>query len=607
MEKSFPRKRSQYGSKHAQGNRRGSRFDKKGAGSDGPPRKKTYRGDSNEGHKFSRGRQDSYAKGGYDKGKQNRKAAEGGSPTERLENELKRRASVWSRGPQGGAEGRSFDRPRHGSNTPHRHGSNAPQWKRDNRNEGRGEYKPRWKQENRDEGKGEYKPRWKQENRGEGRGEYKPRWKHDERAGGRSDDRRWKHDKPRDGGRDRAYGQRTRRDDRDDRQYDRELRSNTYDNEPRVREDSFRHPSRGRFDDRRGGFRGSVVDEWKKQNSRDDKPAGDESRPAGMGQAKRFDNRGGGRKDSGRRDEGRPAWKTGGHSGARREGPRPGGEGRSSDHARSKRSSERDDTRGVARARGKSKPPRKPAAAREEIGEMRLNRFLAMAGVAARRKADELIASGIVRVDGVVITQLGTKVDPRTQEVTVNGTPATIENRLVYILLNKPKDCITTTSDEKDRATVMDLIPDSPVVYPVGRLDRNTTGVLLLTNDGDLAYKLTHPSFEVARTYVATLKDKIPHADVERLRSGVELEDGVTSPCQVDILDAPNDRVIGLVLHEGKNREVRRMFEALGHTLAKLERVDYAGLTNEGLKRGGWRYLDEHEVERLKKLVKGVE
>jgi pseudouridine synthase len=260
------------------------------------------------------------------------------------------------------------------------------------------------------------------------------------------------------------------------------------------------------------------------------------------------------------------------------------------------------------RTKGKGKPRRVTGALREETTEMRLNKFLALAGVAARRKADELIESGVVRVNGKIITTLGVRVNPTKDEVSVQGTPVHIENRLVYILLNKPKDCITTTSDEKDRATVLELVPEFPRVYPVGRLDRNTTGVLLLTNDGDLAYKLMHPKFSVPRVYVAFLKSKIRNADVVRLQEGVDIGEGeMTSPCQVDILNIPENTTVGLVLREGKNHEVRRMFEAIDNEVLKLERVEYAGFTTAGLKRGGWRYLAENEVEKLKKSLASEE
>jgi 23S rRNA pseudouridine2605 synthase len=243
------------------------------------------------------------------------------------------------------------------------------------------------------------------------------------------------------------------------------------------------------------------------------------------------------------------------------------------------------------------------SAVRNREESMRLNRFLAEAGVAARRKADEMITAGQVQVNGRKVTQLGTMVDPVRDEVKVNGAPVYIDHQLVYIVLNKPKDCITTTEDEKGRTTVLDLVPHHHRLYPVGRLDRNTTGVLLMTNDGDLAFRLTHPKFHAPKLYQVELRNAIKPQDVEKLRRGVRLDDGVTAPCEVEVLDPPRNQVVGIVLHEGRNRQVRRMIEAVGHDVRKLERIEFAGLTTAGLKRGAWRYLDEHEIGRLRKLA----
>ena len=255
------------------------------------------------------------------------------------------------------------------------------------------------------------------------------------------------------------------------------------------------------------------------------------------------------------------------------------------------------------RGKGKAKPRKRTVAVRKQEDEMRLNKYLAEAGVASRRKADELIAEGVVRVNGKIVTELGSKVNPQRDEVSVRGTPVYIEAQLFYILLNKPKDCITTTSDEKGRRTVMDLIPAEMHVYPVGRLDRNTTGALLLTNDGDLANRLMHPRFHAPKTYVIELASNIKPQHIERLRTGVKLDDGKTAPCEAEVLNPPHATVVGLVLHEGRNRQVRRMFETLGYDVRKLDRVAYAGLTLSGLKRGDWRYLEENEVGYLKNLA----
>ncbi|PLX33577.1 MAG: rRNA pseudouridine synthase [Ignavibacteria bacterium] len=252
---------------------------------------------------------------------------------------------------------------------------------------------------------------------------------------------------------------------------------------------------------------------------------------------------------------------------------------------------------------GKDKPRRHTSAVRTLQEEMRLNKFLSESGVASRRKADELIASGVVRVNGKVVTELGTKVHPQRDEISVRGTPVYVQAQLYYILLNKPKDCITTTSDEKGRRTVMDLIPAEHNVYPVGRLDRNTTGALLLTNDGDLANVLMHPRFHVEKSYVVELGEKIKPQDIEKLRHGMKLEDGKTAPADAEVLDPPVGHVVGIVLHEGRNRQVRRMFETLGYTVRKLERVNYAGFTLKGLRRGAWRYLEDSEVGFLRNLT----
>ncbi len=235
---------------------------------------------------------------------------------------------------------------------------------------------------------------------------------------------------------------------------------------------------------------------------------------------------------------------------------------------------------------------------------MRLNKFIAEAGLMSRRKADELIVSGVVRVNGEVVTQLGTKVRPAQDKVSVRGTPIEIQRHLVYILLNKPKDCITSTDDERGRHTVMELVPEEPRVYPVGRLDRNTTGALLLTNDGELANRLMHPSFHAPKSYIVEVEQAVQAKAIEALRRGVKLEDGMTAPADAEVLDPPTSHVIGIVIREGRNRQVRRMIETLGYTIRKLDRIAFADLTLTGLRRGAWRYLEEHEVKRLKNLVR---
>ena len=232
--------------------------------------------------------------------------------------------------------------------------------------------------------------------------------------------------------------------------------------------------------------------------------------------------------------------------------------------------------------------------------EIRLNKFMANAGICSRREADELIQKGQVKVNGVTITELGTKIK-RDDIVEYNGKVVTLENKC-YILLNKPKDCVTTSEDPDGRLTVMDLVKNAckERIYPVGRLDRNTTGVLLLTNDGDLASKLTHPKFVKKKIYQVWTDKDISEDDMQRLADGIELEDG---PIHADAISYVNDRdknQAGIEIHSGRNRIVRRMFESLGYRVTKLDRVYFAGLTKKNLARGKWRYLTQEEVNYLK-------
>jgi pseudouridine synthase len=234
---------------------------------------------------------------------------------------------------------------------------------------------------------------------------------------------------------------------------------------------------------------------------------------------------------------------------------------------------------------------------------MRLNKFLANVGIASRRKADKMIQNGEVEVNGKLITELGFKINPSKDKVVVGGRIATLNRRKIYILLNKPKDAISTAHDELDRRTVMDLIGIDERVYTVGRLDRNTTGVLLLTNDGELAHRLMHPSFGVDKEYLAELDKKITRADLQKLKSGLRLSDTgeKTSPCDAQIVG--DGSTVWLKLHEGKNRQVHRMFWTLGYDVKKLDRIAYAGITPKGLRRGQWRFLEPKEVAHLQKLV----
>lgn len=230
---------------------------------------------------------------------------------------------------------------------------------------------------------------------------------------------------------------------------------------------------------------------------------------------------------------------------------------------------------------------------------IRLNKFLANAGLCSRREADEFITAGVVSVNGQVVTELGTKVK-RSDDVRFHDEPVTIE-RKVYVLLNKPKDCVTTSDDPQERKTVMDCVKEAcrERIYPVGRLDRNTTGVLLLTNDGDLASRLTHPKFLKKKIYHVFCDKNVIKADLEQIANGITLDDGEIHADEISYISDDKSQV-GIEIHSGKNRIVRRIFEALGYRVIKLDRVYFAGLTKKGLRRGEWRYLTDQEVNMLR-------
>jgi 23S rRNA pseudouridine2605 synthase len=234
---------------------------------------------------------------------------------------------------------------------------------------------------------------------------------------------------------------------------------------------------------------------------------------------------------------------------------------------------------------------------------MRLNRYIAHAGICSRREADAFIAEGLVKVNGKVITQMGYIVKP--DDVVQFDDRRIYPEKPVYILLNKPKDYITTTQDEKGRKTVLDLVKDCGAtrLFPVGRLDRNTTGLLLLTNDGDLAERLSHPRRKIEKLYKVVLDKNLKPEDLNKLRTeGVRLEDGPFKPDALEYVENAPRNTLGVLIHSGRNRIVRRMFEALGYQVVKLDRVVFAGLTKAKLPRGRWRYLTSAEVARLKKL-----
>ena len=231
---------------------------------------------------------------------------------------------------------------------------------------------------------------------------------------------------------------------------------------------------------------------------------------------------------------------------------------------------------------------------------IRLNKFLANAGVCSRREADEFITAGVVSVNGEVVTELGTKIK-RGDEVKFHDQTVSIE-RKIYVLLNKPKDTVTTSDDPQARRTVMDLVKGAcdERIYPVGRLDRNTTGVLLLTNDGDLASKLTHPKYLKKKIYHVHLDKNLTKADMEQIAAGIQLDDGEIQADAISYTDEFKKDEVGIEIHSGKNRIVRRIFESLGYKVVKLDRVFFAGLTKKGLRRGEWRYLTEPEVNFLR-------
>ncbi|MEX1002759.1 MAG: pseudouridine synthase [Crocinitomicaceae bacterium] len=233
--------------------------------------------------------------------------------------------------------------------------------------------------------------------------------------------------------------------------------------------------------------------------------------------------------------------------------------------------------------------------------EVRLNKFLSNAGICSRREADVLIKTGVVEVNGKIITEMGFKVKPG-DEVKYDGARVQAEKKQ-YVLLNKPKNFITTMMDPQGRNTAFDLVKNAckERIYPVGRLDRNTTGLLLFTNDGDMAKRLTHPRYQVAKLYHVTISESIKNEQVEALKSGVELDDGsFVKADNVEIIPDSKNKEVGIEIHSGKNRVVRRMFEAIGLTVSKLDRVKFAGLTKKDLPRGNYRHLTEKEVSFLK-------
>ncbi len=234
----------------------------------------------------------------------------------------------------------------------------------------------------------------------------------------------------------------------------------------------------------------------------------------------------------------------------------------------------------------------------------RLQKYMARSGVASRRKCEELIKSGHVSVNGRVVTDMGVKVDPDVDVVQVDGRVIKPSGKKVYIMLNKPVGYITSVKDQFGRPTVIDLVDYTQErIYPVGRLDYDTSGLLILTNDGELAYKLTHPKHEVPKTYLAVLKGVPDEGDLEKFRSGLRIENYVTSPAEIKVLDVfKNSCQVEIKIHEGKNRQVRKMCESIGHPVVSLERTAIGEISLGDLKQGQWRFLSSEEIEYLCKL-----
>jgi 23S rRNA pseudouridine2605 synthase len=370
-------------------------------------------------------------------------------------------------------------------------------------------------------------------------------------------------------------------------------KNNSKNNHNRLKNKDDRPPRPGRpkRDDDRAPFRSSRPKRDDEKPFRSDRSRYSDDRPPRPGRPKRDDDRAPFRSSRPKRDDDRAPFRS---SRPKRDEEKPY---RSS---RPKYSEERQD-RGAPRFKKADKPPvRKPAKLRPEKEEVRLNKFIANSGVCSRREADEYIVAGLVSVNGAVVTELGVKVKP-TDDVRFNGERMKGEQK-VYIVMNKPKDYVTTTADPHAENTVTDLISSDKCpqrVFPVGRLDRNTTGILLLTNDGGLAEQLTHPSYNRKKVYHVFLDKNLKQPDLKKLVEGVELEDGLAQADMASYVDGDLTQV-GLEIHSGRNRIVRRMFEYLGYKVKKLDRVYFAGITKKSLKRGQWRFLTEQEVAILR-------
>jgi len=361
------------------------------------------------------------------------------------------------------------------------------------------------------------------------------------------------------------------------------------------RVDARREDDRPRTDrgyDRREGFSDSRRERPRRDDYRESESSWEDRRG---GTARRDGEYEGARERGYRRQEGRDGSRRGGfrrddsRDGWKREGAPRKSEGRSGRY--------KNDRKRGPQAYDKDNYPRfEPA---QPVGAIRLNRFIANSGICSRREADDLIQAGVVSVNGQIVTELGTKVNP-TDEVRFNGEIIRGEKK-VYILMNKPRGYVTSLEDPHADKTVMDLLKDAckERVYPVGRLDKNSVGVLLFTNDGELTRQLTHPSYSKKKIYQVTLNKSVTQADMQRLADGIELEDGLIYADEISYV-GDSHKEVGIEIHSGRNRIVRRMFEALGYTVQKLDRVYFGGLTKKKLKRGAWRFLTPMEVSRLK-------
>ena len=370
-----------------------------------------------------------------------------------------------------------------------------------------------------------------------------------------------------------------------------------------TRDRDERHETRGRYEryerrDRReeqyGYYDEEPREEYGRYGQRDER---DEERRAGRGRDDRRERRAGeyghaphkpNKRYDNNRAEGRSASAYGERKAPRKYGERPSYDGR-----REKRGG-----RFASERRGeRSSYPRFDAA--KGSGEIRLNRFIAQSGLCSRREADDYIQAGVVTVNGQVVTELGSKVKP-TDDVRFNGERVQGEKK-VYLVLNKPKGYVTTMEDPHTDKTVMELVKGACTerIYPVGRLDKNSVGLLLFTNDGDLTKQLTHPSYRKKKIYQVTLDKPLTRADMDAIAEGITLEDGEIYADEISYV-SENKEEVGIEIHSGRNRIVRRIFEHLGYTVLKLDRVYYAGLTKKNLKRGQWRFLTREEVERLK-------